>query len=94
MNIYKKNSGAYRRSSTTKLPISAKTLKDTNSVVWKYKIPDKDFLSNLKFGNDEIPYATTDNEEAERFKPTQEQLKEFTDFLNQITKGDCKYVIS
>ena len=41
---------------------------DTNSVVWKYKIPVNDFLSNLKFGDDEFPYADIDSEETEHSK--------------------------
>lgn len=61
---------------------------DANSVMWKCEIHVKDFLSYLKFEDDEILYINTDSDEVEHFNPTQKQIKEVDELLNQITKGD------
>ena len=56
--------------------------------MWKCEIPISEFLTKIKFGKYEIPYADEDNSEIEFTDPTEEQLKKASNFLNEITKGD------
>lgn len=59
----------------------------TKSIIWKADIPIDDFLSFIKFGKEEIPFGSEEPETV-FIEPTEEQLKEATYFLKEITKGD------
>jgi transcriptional regulator with XRE-family HTH domain len=58
----------------------------SNSIIWKYEIPISDFISLIKVGNKEIPYADADN--SDFVEPSEEQINEISSFLDEITKGD------
>lgn len=68
--------------------LEGKYTNKTHSVIWKYEIPLANFFSMLKIGETEIPYANEDKSVIDYKKPTEEQLKEVSDFLEEILKGD------
>lgn len=68
--------------------IEANYSNQSKSIMWKCEIPISEFLTKIKFGKYEIPYADEDNSEIEFTDPTEEQLKKASNFLNEITKGD------
>lgn len=61
---------------------------ETNSIIWKCELSISDFLSLIKFGNNEIPFADIDRYDKKNFKPSKTQIDEVTAFLNQISKGE------
>ena len=68
--------------------LEAKYSDTSKSIVWKREIPISEFLTKIRFGKEEIPYANEDYIETEFTNPTEEQIKEAANFLNEITKGD------
>lgn len=60
---------------------------DTNNVLWKFTIPVHNFCSMLNLGDKDIPYASEDKFITE-YMPTDEQIKEVSDFLLELEKGD------
>lgn len=67
--------------------IEAKYSGNSHSIIWKCKLPISDFFSFVKFGKEEIPYVGAEPNTI-FVDPSEEQLKEASDFLNEITKGD------
>lgn len=68
--------------------LEAQYTNKSKSIVWKSKIPISKFVTMIKFGKEEIPYANEDLIKTEFANPTEEQIKEVIDFLNELTKGD------
>ena len=68
--------------------LEAKYSNKSKSIVWKRELPISDFLSMIKFENDEFPYVGEDLTNIELTEPTEEQLKKASEFLKELTKGD------
>lgn len=68
--------------------LEAKYTNKSKSIIWKREIPISDFLTMIKFGKEEIPYADENHAETEFTDPTEEQIEKVSEFLNEITKGD------
>lgn len=68
--------------------LEAKYTNKSKSIIWKREIPISDFLTMIKFGKEEIPYADENYAEIEFTDPTEEQIEKVSEFLNEITKGD------
>lgn len=60
---------------------------NSNYVLWKYTIPIQEFLSIVNFGDKDIPCGTI-NENHTEHRRLNDQIKEVSNFLTEITKGD------